>query len=170
VVANVFYSDAQAQPAAPAKVFAFPTASRSAEAPKPVPEPEIVPDATVEEKPAPTELALEEEASAAAEELSLDMPADEANDELLLGSGDMLADSQADEDAASGDTASGTRSWLTGQESAPASAPRSGGTLFERMSNIARGAAKAQVDEDPLMTNGREPLDIPRFLNRQNNQ
>jgi cell division protein FtsZ len=44
-------------------------------------------------------------------------------------------------------------------------APASGGTLFERMSNIARGAAKA--DGDPTST---DPLDIPRFLNRQNNQ
>ena len=40
-----------------------------------------------------------------------------------------------------------------------------GGTLFERMSNIARGAAK--VDPD---TEAKDPLDIPRFLNRQNNQ
>jgi len=48
---------------------------------------------------------------------------------------------------------------------------RESGTLFERMSNIARGAAKAQVDEDES-TPGfrREPIDIPRFLNRQNNQ
>jgi cell division protein FtsZ len=48
--------------------------------------------------------------------------------------------------------------------------------LFERMSNIARGAAKAQVpeettDEGPRMRGAeRDPLDIPRFLNRQNNQ
>jgi cell division protein FtsZ len=45
----------------------------------------------------------------------------------------------------------------------------SGGTLFERMSNIARGAAKAQIDEDEG-DYGSEPIDIPRFLNRQNNQ
>ena len=49
---------------------------------------------------------------------------------------------------------------------------RQSGTLFERMSNIARGAAKAQVEEEPAprMRSGRESLDIPRFLNRQNNQ
>jgi cell division protein FtsZ len=41
--------------------------------------------------------------------------------------------------------------------------------LFERMSSIARGAAKAQVEEDEDRTN-RDSLDIPRFLNRQNNQ
>ena len=57
------------------------------------------------------------------------------------------------------------------QAAAPAPAS-SGGTLFERMSNIARGAAKAQVDEEgPRMRRERENgLDIPRFLNRQNNQ
>ena len=46
-------------------------------------------------------------------------------------------------------------------------APRiatAGGTLFERMSNIARGAAKGGADT------AADPLDIPRFLNRQNNQ
>jgi cell division protein FtsZ len=48
---------------------------------------------------------------------------------------------------------------------------RETGTLFERMSNIARGAAQAQVnDEDSAPTYRREPIDIPRFLNRQNNQ
>jgi hypothetical protein len=36
------------------------------------------------------------------------------------------------------------------------------------MSSIARGAAKAEVkDEEPAR---RDALDIPRFLNRQNNQ
>jgi cell division protein FtsZ len=37
------------------------------------------------------------------------------------------------------------------------------------MSNIARGAPKAQIDgEEPDYK--RDPIDIPRFLNRQNNQ
>lgn len=70
----------------------------------------------------------------------------------------------------------GRRSWLTAGEEPAAPEPKpareSGGTLFERMSNIARGAAKAQVeDEDgPRIRSSRDPLDIPRFLNRQNNQ
>ena len=46
---------------------------------------------------------------------------------------------------------------------------RRASTLFERMSNIARGAPKAQIDEDEPGYR-REPIDIPRFLNRQNNQ
>ena len=45
---------------------------------------------------------------------------------------------------------------------------RDSGTLFERMSNIARGEAK--VEDEPTPSIRREPLDIPRFLNRQNNQ
>jgi len=47
---------------------------------------------------------------------------------------------------------------------------RAAGELcFERMSNIARGAPKAQIDEDEESYKP-EPIDIPRFLNRQNNQ
>jgi cell division protein FtsZ len=42
--------------------------------------------------------------------------------------------------------------------------PAGGGTLFERMSNIARTVAKADSDDG-----AKDPLDIPRFLNRQNN-
>ena len=47
-----------------------------------------------------------------------------------------------------------------------------GGTLFERMSNIARGAPKALDEDEGDAEPGfrREPIDIPRFLNRQNNQ
>lgn len=55
------------------------------------------------------------------------------------------------------------RRWLTGGDDEPAPAaetPRRGGTLFERMA-AARGGSK---EED------KDPLDIPRFLNRQNNQ
>ena len=59
------------------------------------------------------------------------------------------------------------RRWLVGDaEEAPRAAPAAGGTLFERMSNIARGSAKADV----APTETSDPLDIPRFLNRQNNQ
>jgi len=82
---------------------------------------------------------------------------DEEN-ELLLGADDILTSPVSsapiappeDEDSSDQPTASG-------------------GTLFERMSNIARGAPKAQIeDEEPSYK--REPIDIPRFLNRQNNQ
>jgi cell division protein FtsZ len=171
VVATGIDAEAQAQPAAPAKVFAFP-GHRAGEAsrpmPKPVPEPEIVPDVMEEQG------SIEEQAPA--EELTLETPADTAEDELLLGSGDMVADeSPAEPEMPEAEEPRfGTRSWLHAQESAPAPVTtRSSGTLFERMSNIARGAAKAQVDDEPTSTTARgarDPLDIPRFLNRQNNQ
>jgi cell division protein FtsZ len=83
----------------------------------------------------------------------------EEDEELVLGADDILTspvgappiDPPEDEDDADAPTAGG------------------GGTLFERMSNIARGAPKAQIEEDERAYK-REPIDIPRFLNRQNNQ
>ncbi|MBO9499288.1 MAG: cell division protein FtsZ [Novosphingobium sp.] len=48
--------------------------------------------------------------------------------------------------------------------------PGAGSTLFERMANLSRGAAKAP-DEDEDEDEGSGPsLSIPRFLGRQNNQ
>ena len=55
------------------------------------------------------------------------------------------------------------------EEAAQPRGQRDNGTLFERMSSIARGAAKVD-DAEPATPARREPLDIPRFLNRQNNQ
>jgi len=49
-------------------------------------------------------------------------------------------------------------------EPTPGPRVKLGGTLFERMSNAARGAPREE-EEKPA-----EPLDIPRFLHRQNNQ
>jgi len=90
----------------------------------------------------------------------IETTAGDGDEELLLGADDILTSPvgappiapPADED----------------ETSAPAAAG-AGGTLFERMSNIARGAPKAQIDEDEESYK-REPIDIPRFLNRQNNQ
>jgi cell division protein FtsZ len=84
-------------------------------------------------------------------------------DELLLE-----AEAETEEPPAAGSR------WLasdaepaTVDEDAPKPAPMAGGgTLFERMSNIARGAAKVEPDTGAKS----DPLDIPRFLNRQNNQ
>jgi cell division protein FtsZ len=176
VVATGIDAEAAAMPAAPAKVFTFPT-SRTTELPK-APKQQAIPQPALEpapmpqmaEEPAPEADELELSQEASADELELtDMAADDGDDgELLLGDG-MMTDDGADE-AAPEETSAGNRSWLTGQDSAPAAAKREG-TLFERMSNIARGAAKAQVDEEPAPSRGaRDPLDIPRFLNRQNNQ
>ena len=67
---------------------------------------------------------------------------------------------------------SGNRTWAAQPAPEPArpKIAREGATLFERMSSIARGAAKANVEEAKQPTMDRDPLDIPRFLNRQNNQ
>ncbi len=55
-------------------------------------------------------------------------------------------------------------------EPAPSPPPRSvGGTLFERMSQLARGNARSTEDEDDG-DQGRSEFEVPRFLNRQNNQ
>ncbi|MET0241512.1 MAG: cell division protein FtsZ [Sphingobium sp.] len=48
---------------------------------------------------------------------------------------------------------------------APVAKPTTGGTLFERMSLLARGNAREEADDG---TKGE--FDVPRFLNRQNNQ
>ena len=167
----------------PAKVFAFP-AARAAEPPRTeaAPEPAITltpPETAADEAPA---MDMDDEEPAAASATAMAEDEDEG-DELLLDSVDMTAD---DGEPESGPVAiedvpigNGNRSWLTREEApaAPQAQPmREGGTLFERMSNIARGAAKAQVDDEageegPRMRTGtRDPLDIPRFLNRQNNQ
>ena len=62
------------------------------------------------------------------------------------------------------------RRWLSPgseAEAPPEPAPRVklGGTLFERMSNAARGAQRDEAQGDAPA-----PVDIPRFLHRQNNQ
>ena len=162
VVATGIDADAVTQPE-PAKVFAFPTSARTAEAPKAQPAPpptaETAPplEADASDQPA-DELELSEVAAAPEEE------------ELLLDTGSMM---QPEEEEATfiddiAEAPQPTRSWVAAN-SAPSPLPRREGTLFERMSNIARGAAKAQVEEETPRP-ARDPLDIPRFLNRQNNQ
>jgi cell division protein FtsZ len=175
VVATGIDAEAVTHPE-PAKVFAFPTATRASEAPKasmgfsppPLRQPAPEAPAAMPEPEAQAEAATEEEV----EELELDQRVDDDDgEELLLDSGTMM---EPDEDTSFIDdiTAAppGTRSWVTADEEAPPSPRREGGTLFERMSNIARGAAKAQVNEEEAPRSERDPLDIPRFLNRQNNQ
>jgi len=94
------------------------------------------------------------------EEEPLDLTEETEGDELLLDADDILTSPvgkppiapPTDEEEASDETAAA-----------------GGGTLFERMSNIARGASKAQIEEEEV-NRLHEPIDIPRFLNRQNNQ
>ena len=140
--------------AQPGKVFSFPTArATGAAAPTPV--------STVVEDNVPPDLSGEAE--------------DGDADELLLDSDDILTSPvgsapiapPADDEM---DMIEPTAA-MAGDEPATPRVARETGTLFERMSNIARGAAKAQVDDDQPAADVRgEPIDIPRFLNRQNNQ
>jgi cell division protein FtsZ len=92
-------------------------------------------------------------------EAETEVTAEDDEDELLLGADDILTSpvSSAPIAPPEDDEASDTPT-------------ASGGTLFERMSNIARGAPKAQLDDEDEPSYKRDPIDIPRFLNRQNNQ
>jgi cell division protein FtsZ len=162
VVATGIEAEISAQPE-PARVFAFPTARDRA--------PEPVKTTPVEEISAP-EHALE-----APEEV---VAQSDAEEELLLDSGRIVEDEaeapldltvEAPEAAdAAPEPKVAAPSWLEAEAAPEPRAPRvstGGGTLFERMSNIARGAAKGDEGDADGKT---DPLDIPRFLNRQNNQ
>jgi cell division protein FtsZ len=139
-----------------------------------VEEPMIEAVAEVEEAP----LVLEAPMEAAAEITTYSDDMEEAGDELLLGPQSVL------DEAISGNPVPPVaeeestfvepqrRRWLVSdaaaevEEEKPAARATTGATLFERMSNIARGAAKGEADTGAAA----DPLDIPRFLNRQNNQ
>ncbi|MGK6321207.1 cell division protein FtsZ [Sphingomonas sp. DT-204] len=178
VVATGIDVDAQAQAAAAVaeqpRVFSFNTPRRpepvtpaatpepAAAAPEPGPQPQAV-----------AEAAQPEEADALELTSSLAAPAEEpAEDELVLGAESQVAPEKPPQPAIARDVPPPApeptirRRWLTGvaeEPEAPAEAarPRSGGTLFERMSG--RGKADDSADD-------RNPPDIPRFLHRQNNQ
>ena len=149
--------DAEAASASPpqsettsSKLFTFPPRSR-AEARAPL---------AVVEAPAPV-AAVPSVAPAAI---------DTSDDELVLGEPAATTNQPAPEPEAT--PATGKLRWLHGDKAdaakPAAAAPREGGTLFERMSSIARGSARVEEgEEEPA---ARDPLDIPRFLNRQSNQ
>ncbi len=154
VVATGIEADAVAAPE-PAKVFAFPglkaKAATVAPAPTAMPDPvaEAAPIVLEAPEPAPAPVAtmrFEDDSLAGSDD----------GDELLL-----------DQQVMPNPLPKGGSRWLEPEATAaaPTSAPTSGGTLFERMSNIARTGIKPE--ETAAKT---DPLDIPRFLNRQGNQ
>jgi cell division protein FtsZ len=147
VVATGIDAEAVSQPT-PGKVFTFPAARNTtpAAAPKVVEEDKVE---AVAEDDTPLDLTLDTEAT-------------DEGDELVLGDDDILTTPVGKPPIAP----------PADEESDEAPAMTSGGTLFERMSNIARGAPKAQIgeDEDVAEPGFKQPIDIPRFLNRQNNQ
>lgn len=95
-------------------------------------------------------------------------PVAEEADELVLGAESTLPSNEVEPapQPQVNEAEAPRRRWLTGgdepEAEAPPAAGRPGGTLFERMSAAGRGIARGNDDKDPL--------DIPRFLHRQNNQ
>jgi cell division protein FtsZ len=127
---------------------------------EPIPAPAPVTEAVEEEEKIVLE-APEPAVQPAAEPTSL------FTDELLLEPEAVVPQAPAPAEPAA-DT-SGNRRWVAEPEAERPRPASHGATLFERMSNIARGAAKAQVDSaEPAPS--QEGGDIPRFLNRQSNQ
>jgi Flp pilus assembly protein TadD len=155
VVATGIEAEVATQPVQ-GKVFTFPAARTTASSATPAATPVTAP--TAHATPARAD------EGAASTDLNDEREGEGEGDELMLGADDILtspvgsapiappADDEVNEPAAR------------------PTAARESGTLFERMSNIARGAAKAQGDDEPAPEFRREPIDIPRFLNRQNNQ
>jgi cell division protein FtsZ len=153
VVATGIEADSVAQPQ-PAKVFTFPTRAPVA--------------ATAPEPMFGSDTADDDDTLDLTEEVTNE---DEDGEDLVLDNDDILTtpvgappiDPPSDMDEVVSDQ---------DEEEQPKAAAASGGTLFERMQNIARGAPRAQIDEDAPGAgfSSSEPLDIPRFLNRQNNQ
>ncbi|RJF90535.1 cell division protein FtsZ [Sphingomonas cavernae] len=165
VVATGIEAEASAQPE-PARVFAFPTARQPAaekvEEVKPV----------IEEAHAPV-LEAPEPVEVEAEAVSFEDDAVVAEaDELVLDAGRIVDEPVAEEPLdlkIEAPEEQAKPEWL-GASDDEQRAPRvstGGGTLFERMSNIARGAARRDEED---ASGKSDPLDIPRFLNRQNNQ
>ncbi len=187
VVATGIEAEAQTEaPPEPSRAFSFSTPRRpeapvaAAPAPAPVEEP-AEPTA-----PPPAAPVFHIEATASPWVADTVMPigvATPADEELVLGSDAAVPSLAVDEPAPE---SGGRRRWLSPgtpaepeaeavvpeeppvaeAEPEPEAAPKGkvGGTLFERMSNVTRGAAR---DDRPADS---DPLDIPRFLNRQNNQ
>jgi cell division protein FtsZ len=152
VVATGIEAENVAQPQ-PAKVFTFP--ARPAAPP--------APEATDESD--------EGDVLDLTDEVSNDAEAED--EELLLDSDDILTSPVGSAPIAppSDDDPATPEAEEAKPSEEPKAAAAAGGTLFERMSSIARGAPRAQIDENqPGPGFSREPIDIPRFLNRQNNQ
>jgi cell division protein FtsZ len=149
VVATGIEAEASAAPQ-PGKVFSFPGRNTN------------VPNLAVASPAAPPV------DTASDDEEPLELGSDEDTEELLLDSDDILTQPVG---SAPIEPPSDEEMELEAPAVEEPKAVRDSGTLFERMSNIARGAAQAQgEDEETMPSFRREPLDIPRFLNRQNNQ
>jgi cell division protein FtsZ len=161
--------------------FAFSRQSAPAVAPEPVPAVSLFGHADAEsavEEPAEdmseaaddslelgSEFIADEtmDAEDATEAMPVEEAAGPANDDLLeLGDADM-ADAVAD-------TPAYEPADVTPAPERPAPRISTGGTLFERMSNLSRGLSRGEEDDDNDKGDGAPGgLNIPRFLDRQSN-
>jgi cell division protein FtsZ len=167
VVATGIEADAANLPE-PARVFAFPGL-------KPKAPPVMVPVAAApveEEAPITLEAPEADEIAETVEEpvAAMRFEDDSLADTAETPSADEGEELLLDQEIASNPLPQGGSRWLAPETEAVAAAPAeaqpiAGATLFERMSNIARTAIKPEETESKA-----DPLDIPRFLNRQNNQ
>ena len=144
--------------------------------------PAVAEETAPEPQPVVEELAAETPATTLASDIAED-------DELVLGSDTIVPETPKNFDDAEAVSSErpNRRRWLSagsaagesvatpnesgplvekgGAGASPAPKVKLGGTLFERMSSVTRGASR---DEEP--NEDKDPLDIPRFLHRQNNQ
>ena len=183
--------------AEPSRVFSFnkpqaaaPASFTPAKPAEPTPAPEPAPVEADEEpldltggEPADDELVLGEETAVEPQPQPQPVPAPAV---LAPAPARPIATgTKAAEPPAAEPSFGGRRRWLTSgaadPEPAPAPAPaparatpaeparpRSGGTLFERMSSAARG--NREDEAEPATPTETTKLEIPRFLHRQNNQ
>ncbi len=189
-------ADSVAERNTPSRAFSFPAARKPMPAPAPAPAPVAAPaeepaytpppaDYNTPQAPAAGETATQADygydaphAPAAASvqdeapiELTPPPAADESAKKVLYDDfgGDMDYDNAADELVLDAPEAIAPAQPVQ-PEPQPA-APRvstGGGTLFERMSNLSRGGLRSGRDDHA--DDADEKIDIPRFLNRQNNQ
>lgn len=110
-----------------------------------------------------------EQVEEASSEMLLDEPLEDAavaaNDDMLELSNADVADAQAPVEEPAYEAAD-----VTPAPERPAPRISTGGTLFERMSNLSRGLSRGDEDDDNDKDGGSAPgLNIPRFLDRQSN-
>ena len=138
--------------------------THSAPAPTPAPSP-----AATAYTPAPAPVAAAPAPAREPEPLDLGVAAQPlAQDDSATGGDELVLDASSMEPAAPAPAAQ----YAAPAEAAAPKAPRvatGGGTLFERMSSLSRGGARSE-DEEGDDSADAPPLNIPRFLGRQNNQ
>jgi cell division protein FtsZ len=160
--------------AQPAKVFTFPTRNSAGAALPAAPAPASPAEDDEEDETLELTEEIGDEDDRASES---DGQRNDEGEELLLDNDDILTSPVGAPPIAPPSDDDGTTEVEVGptQQEKPAAATLTGATLFERMQNMARGASQvkpeAAPDAEPSSEGpSSESIDIPRFLNRQNNQ